>query len=360
VAFLPYSSGTTGLPKGVMTSNAAFFGFAPLLAELWELGPDSVLLIALPLFHMGASGWATIAMTRGGATVLARDPDPAVLADLLPRHQVTHTVLVPSVIQQLLEVPGVEAADFASLQVMGYGASPISETVLARAIDTFGCKFWQGYGLTETTGPATMLGPDDHVPHGPGSHRLRSCGVLVPGYELRIVDPHTGADVPPGDVGEIWVRSRYLMKGYWNRPEETARSTAPGGWFRTGDAGYFDDDGYLYLHDRIKDMIVSGGENVFPAEVENALMAHPAVADAAVIGVPHERWGETPKAVVVLRPGAAASADELAAFCRQRLAAFKCPTSVDFVASLPRNPTGKVLKTELRAPFWEGRDRFVS
>ena len=231
--------------------------------------------------------------------------------------------------------------------------------MVQKAIDTFGCKFWQAYGLTETTGTVVNLPPEDHDPGGPNTHRLRSCGVPGPGVELRIVDVGSGQDVPAGEVGEIWVRSPQVMKGYWNLPEASAEAITEDGWFRTGDAGYLDEDGYLYIHDRVKDMIVSGGENVYPAEVENVLAAHPCVADVAVIGVPDERYGEAVKAVVVLRPGAEAAAPELIEFCRDKIAGYKRPRSVDFAEALPRNPTGKVLRRELREPYWKGHTRRV-
>jgi long-chain acyl-CoA synthetase len=218
--------------------------------------------------------------------------------------------------------------------------------------------------MTESTGTVVNLPPEDHDLNGPNTHRLRSCGVAGPGVELRIVDvdatTDTAIDVPTGEVGEIWVRSRQVMKGYWNLPEETARAITPEGWLRTGDAGYLDDDGYLYIHDRVKDMIVSGGENVYPAEVENVLMGHPAVADCAVIGVPHDTWGETGKAIVVRAAGSDVTEQELIDFCRERLARFKCPTSVDWIEALPRNPSGKILKKDLREPYWAGRTRNVN
>jgi acyl-CoA synthetase (AMP-forming)/AMP-acid ligase II len=223
----------------------------------------------------------------------------------------------------------------------------------------FGCQFWQAYGLTETTGAIVNLPPQDHDVSGPNRHRLRSCGLAGPGVELRIVEPATGRDLPTGQVGEIWTRSPQNMKGYWNQPEATTATIGAGGWLRTGDAGYLDDDGYLYIHDRVKDMIVSGGENVYPAEVENVLMAHPAVADVAVIGVPDDRWGEKAKAIVVKVEGVEVTPEELIEFSRERLAKFKCPTSVDFTDALPRNPSGKVLKKDLRAPYWEDHDRMV-
>jgi long-chain acyl-CoA synthetase len=189
---------------------------------------------------------------------------------------------------------------------------------------------------------------------------LRSCGVPGPGVEIRIVEPDTSKDCETGQVGEIWARGRQVMKGYWNLPAETEQVLLPDGWCRTGDAGYLDADGYLYIHDRVKDMIVSGGENIYPAEVENVLMSHPGVADAAVIGVPDERWGETPKAIIVKATGSGVSEQDIIDFARQRLAKFKCPTSIEWVAELPRNPSGKILKKVLREPYWRGRDRNVN
>jgi long-chain acyl-CoA synthetase len=360
VAFQLYSSGTTGRPKGVMLTNDNFFGIIPTAEEMWELDSDAVSLVAMPLFHIGGSGWATAAMYNGVTSIIVRELDPAAVVRLIEQHRITHAFLVPAAIQFMLAVPGIDEADFSSLRIFVYGASPISETVLAQAIETFGCKFWQAYGLTETTGTVVNLPPEDHDPEGPNRHRLRSCGVPGPGVELRVVDVGTGEDAPTGEVGEIWVRTRQVMKGYWNLPDATAQAMVEGGWFRTGDAGYLDSDGYLYIHDRVKDMIVSGGENVYPAEVENALMQHPAIADVAVIGVPDDKWGETPKAMVVRAPGAEVTEQEVIDFARERLAKYKCPTSVDFVDVLPRNPSGKILKKDLRAPFWEGRERMVS
>ncbi|MEY2957789.1 MAG: hypothetical protein RLZZ01_357, partial [Actinomycetota bacterium] len=316
-------------------------------------------LIAMPLFHIGGGGWALAGMYEGCSSIVLRDMDPGVLVRLLGEQRITHAFLVPAVLQFMLGVPGVESADFSSLRVFVYGASPISEAVLARSVQLFGCKFWQAYGLTETTGAVVNLPPEDHDPAGPNRHRLRSCGVPGPGVEVRIVDTDTLNALGPDEVGEIWIRSSQVMAGYWNRPDETAKAITPEGWFRSGDAGYLDTDGYLYIHDRVKDMVVSGGENIYPAEVENALMRHPAVADVAVIGVPHDRWGETVKAVVV-RTDPALDENDLITFAKEHLASYKCPTSVDWVEALPRNPSGKVLKTELRAPYWEGTARRVN
>ena len=300
----------------------------------------------------------------GAATVVLRDLDPAALVGLIPQLRITHGFVVPAVLQFMLMVPGVADADFSSLKVLVYGASPISEEVLAKSVTTFGCKFWQAYGLTETTGAVVNLAPEDHDVAGSNRHRLRSCGLPGPGVEVRIVNPDSddpaGRDCEQGEVGEIWIRGQQVMLGYWNMPEETAKSITAEGWFRSGDLGYMDADGYLYIHDRVKDMIVSGGENVYPAEVENVLMSHPAIADVAVIGVPHERWGETAKACVVRTPGSTVTEQEIIDFARERLAKFKCPTSVDWMEALPRNPSGKILKKDLRAPYWEGRTRNVN
>jgi len=360
VAFQLYSSGTTGLPKGVMLSTKNFSVLMTVAKEVWEFSPKTVNLVAMPLFHIGGGGWVVAGMYEGCTSVIVRDLDPAKLVDLVGDRRITHAFLVPVALQLMLMVPGVEDADFSSLEIMVYGASPISEEVLVKSLEVFECDFWQAYGLTETTGTVVNLAPGDHDPTGPHRHRLRSCGRPGPGVELRIVVTDTGEDAPQGEVGEIWVRSPQVMKGYWNMPEATAEAVTADGWFKTGDAGYVDEDGYVYIHDRVKDMIVSGGENVYPAEVENVLMGHPGVSDCAVIGVPHDKWGETAKAILVKHSGAEITEDEIIRYCQERLAKFKCPTSVEWTDMLPRNPTGKILRRDLRAPYWAGRDRQVN
>ena len=356
-----YSSGTTGRPKGVMISNHNLIGLIPIGGDVWEMTSDSVVLVAMPLFHIGGSGWANVAHYMGARLEILREIDFGELVRLFSTRGVTHSFVVPAVLQFIQLVPGVADADFSSLEVIVYGASPISEEVLAASIKLFGCKFFQVYGLTETTGAITHLPPSDHELDGSTAHRLRSCGLPGPGVELRIVDVTTDADVVEPEVpGEILVRGQQVMKGYWNNPDATSEVIDADGWFRSGDIGYLDADGYLYIHDRVKDMIVSGGENIYPAEVENVLMSHPAIADVAVIGVPSETWGESPKAIVVLDPQAHADEAGIIAFARQRLATYKCPTSVDFTDTLPRNPSGKILKKDLRAPYWEGRTRQVN
>jgi long-chain acyl-CoA synthetase len=342
-----YTSGTTGVPKGVLTTHRNLAAAAET-SPLWAFDADSVSLTALPMFHIGGIGWAFVGLWNGATTILVSEFDPVAVLDLLEHRQVTNAVFVPTMLQLLTAVRGAEERDYAALRSVAYGASPITTPVLKRTLRTFRCALFGIYGLTETTGAAVQLDAGDHDPDGPREHLLRSAGRPYPWVELRIVDPATGADCGPRGVGEVWLRAPNVMAGYFNRPEETAAALTPDGWLRTGDGGYRDEEGYLFLTDRIKDMIVSGGENVYPVEVEEALAQHPAVDQVAVVGVPDERWGETVKALIVLRAGAAASTDELVAFLRGRIAAYKLPRIVEFVDDLPRTPSGKVLKRELR------------
>jgi long-chain acyl-CoA synthetase len=357
VALQLYTSGTTGLPKGVMLTNDNFFGAVGGVMDQWRFTADSVNLALMPMFHIAGVGWSMVGLINGCRTVLLRDVDPARILQVIPEFGVTNAFMVPAVIQFLLMTPGVESCDFSTLRALVYGASPITDKVLVQGIKTFGCEFIQVYGLTETTGAITQLDGVDHDPDN-RPQLLRSCGKPYPWIEIRIVDGE-GNDVPTGQVGELWTRSTQNMKGYWNNPTATSDAVTPDGWFKTGDAGYFDEDGFVYLHDRVKDMIVTGGENVYPAEVENALMQHPAVADVAVIGVPDGKWGEAVKAIVVKAPDTDPTEEELIAFARERLAGFKLPKSVDFAEVLPRNPSGKLLKRELREPYWAGVERRV-
>jgi len=346
-----YTSGTTGLPKGVMLTNGNLAAAIGNSVESFGIGHETVSLVAMPLFHIGGTGWALCAMSRGGTSVIVRDVDPLEILELVERERVTRSFVVPAVLMFLLATPAISTTDLSSLDTLFYGASPIAEDVLVQCLETFGCGFAQLYGMTETTGAITLLPPEDHDPDGPRRHLLRSAGRPLEGVELRILDPVTGDEATTGAVGEVCTRSMVNMAGYWDKPEETAKTIDASGWLHTGDAGYIDAEGYLFLHDRIKDMVISGGENIYPAEVENVLLAHPGVVDAAVIGVPDERWGEAVKGVVVAAPGVTLDEPEVIAFCRERLAHFKCPKSVVVTDALPRNPSGKIVKRELRERY---------
>jgi acyl-CoA synthetase (AMP-forming)/AMP-acid ligase II len=350
-----YSSGTTGLPKGVMLTHDNFLSVLPTADQLWDIEPESRLMVAMPMYHIAGCTLATSSIYAGIPGVIMREPDPVAIAKAIEAHRVTHVFLVPVLLLFMQQLPQVREADLSSLRLLLYGASPISDEVLRGAMQLLpGTKFMQVYGLTETTGAITYLPPEDHVPDG---SRLRSAGIPNSTTELKIIDPGTGDDLPAGKVGEIVCRTPQNMRGYWAIEQATSGTLLPGGWLRTGDAGYLDEDGYLFIHDRVKDMIISGGENIYPAEVENVLMSHPAVADCAVIGVPDQKWGETPKAIVVLSEEA--TDQDLIDYCRNRLAHFKCPTSVERTDTIPRNPTGKVLKRQLREPYWTGESRAV-
>ena len=352
-----YTSGTTGHPKGVQLTTANYFAFfrAAAAAGWGDFSPDDINLACMPVFHVAGLNMGVISIAQGSTSVIMKEVDPAQLIEFIPRYRINNAFFVPAVLLFMLQHPLAASADFTSLKRLYYGAAPIAEDLLTRAKARFNCQFFQLYGLTETAGAGTCL-PDRA--HDPALGKLRSCGVPYPGIEIKVAGP-AGAALPAGEVGEILIRAGLVMKGYWGRPDATAEAIRDG-WFHTGDAGYFDADGYLYIHDRLKDMIVSGGENIYPAEVENAVFGHPAVADVAVIGVPDDKWGEAVKAVVVLKAGMTATAEDIIAFARTRIAGYKVPRSIDVVEALPRNPSGKILRRELRAPYWKGRTRQVN
>jgi acyl-CoA synthetase (AMP-forming)/AMP-acid ligase II len=353
IAWQLYTSGTTGLPKGAMLSNRNLVGLPdPMAAVGAELRQGARALVALPLYHIGGCGWALTALAAGCTAVIVREISAPDLLAVLVTQEINSAFLVPAVLTSLCRTPGIDRADLSALRNVFYGASPISPDLLRLAIDLIGCRFTQLYGLTEATGPIAALRFEDHV-----GERLLSCGQAMMGAEIRVVD-EDGRAVTRGEIGEVEYRGGGIMRGYWRRPDDSA-AVMHNGWLRTGDAGSMDEEGFLYIRDRVKDMIISGGENVYPAELEHVLAGHPAIADVAVIGVPDERWGEAVKAVVVRRAGASLAEDELLAWCRGRLGGHKRPRSVDFVETIPRNASGKILKRDLRAPYWAGATRQV-
>jgi acyl-CoA synthetase (AMP-forming)/AMP-acid ligase II len=290
----------------------------------------------------------------GGTMIIHRDYDPVGMIDTLEKEQINTTAVIPVMLQfSIICVPDIAERDFSNLHTINYGASPIAEDLLRQCMDIFKCDFIQGYGQTEATLALTFLTADDHrAALNDKPQLLRSCGRAVFGTEIRIVD-EDGNTLPTGEIGEIVASGPQLMKGYWKRDDATAK-TIVDGWLHTGDAGRMDAEGYVYIQDRVKDMIISGGENIYPAELENVLMSHPAIQDAAVIGVSDEQWGEVPLAVLVSTGQQELTAEDLVAFCRDKLAGYKIPRQLAYVEALPRNPTGKILKKDLREQF---RDR---
>lgn len=355
-----YTSGTTGKPKGVMLSHANGMRYRAVVEAAgiaWlSSEPGETSLLAMPFGHIAGIGLALFALHGGQTMIIHREFDPGAILSAIETHRLKRLFLVPAALAMLLAHPRAAATDFSSLRYFSYGASPIPVELLKAGLATLKCGFVQLYGMTESWGSVVALGPEDHLGD---PARLLSAGRAMPGVELRIVDGE-GRDLPSGTTGEILVRGPFVMRGYWNRPEETARAVDGDGWLHTGDAGMVDADGYVFVQDRIKDMIVTGAENVYPAEVESAIFGHPAVADVAVIGVPDDRWGEAVKALVVLKPGADGDAESIIAHARARIAGFKCPKSVEFIAALPRNPSGKILRRLLREPYWAGRERLVN
>jgi acyl-CoA synthetase (AMP-forming)/AMP-acid ligase II len=358
VAVQMYTSGTTGRPKGVMLAHKSFVAVVAAMraaGDAWiGWGPADVSLLAIPSFHIGGFWWLMTGANAGARGVLLPRFAGWRALQLIERHRVTKAFLVPAMLQVCLAEPDCVRTDFSSLQTIVYGGSPIPRPNLEAAVRTFGCGFAQIYGLTETGNTAVCLRPADHA----RPELLEAAGRPYPGVRVKVIDAD-GQDLPARTIGEICIRSPANMLGYWRRPEATA-ATLRDGFVHTGDAGYLDAEGYVFVCDRIKDMICSAGENVYPAEIESVLCAHPAVAEAAVIGVPDDRWGELVKAIVVLRTGAVATPAELLAHARRSLADFKVPRSVDFASTLPRTPSGKIQKHVLREPYWAGRSRRVN
>ena len=357
VCVIMYSSGTTGNPKGIRLSQANLMAHT-INSNTFEFSPDDKSLVSMPLFHVGGSSFMQFGIHAGITSIMTREVDGASLAGGMLAGA-TRTFLVPAVLAMVMETGPDAIALFNRLRTFVYGASPMPPALLRRALVEFpDTDFVQVYGLTEVCGAVTQLSPEAHRDQS-RPERLTSAGQPMGQVEVRVVNPDTLEDVPPGEPGELWFRTPQLMEGYHNKPEATAEAITPDRWFRTGDIGRVDDGGFVFVEDRLKDMIISGGENIYSVEVERALTDHPAVLDAAVFGIPDEKWGESVKAVVELSDGKQATPEELIAWCRERLARYKCPRSVDIMDVLPRNPTGKLLKKDLRKPYWENRDRAI-
>lgn len=357
-----YTSGTTGHPKGAVISHGALIASYKRSQRndnpQWnKWNAQDVSLIATPCFHIGGTAWGLTTLSSGATGVVMREFDPLKVLDFIDEHRISKLFLVPAAMQIVVNQPRAREVDFSPLKYMLYGASPIPLALLKQCMDVFKCGFVQMYGMTETSGTIVALPPEDHDPDG--NERMRSAGKALAGVEVAILDEN-GRTLPARQVGEIATRSPMNMTRYWNLPEATEKTLSADGWLRTGDAGYLDEDGYLYIHDRVKDMIISGGENIYPAEVENAIFGHPEIADVAVIGVPDEKWGEAVKACVVRKTDASISDADVIAYAREHIAGYKCPKSVDFIDALPRNPSGKILRRELRAQYWSGKERAVN
>ena len=344
---LMYTSGTTGLPKGVMLTHGNVVTHAQNMVRDYEIREFSKVFIILPYF-VGASlnGIGLPCLSQGGTIVIQRRFTPERFLQTIQGERITHVQVVPTLLVRLLQSDVVGKFDISSLEVFGYGSAPMPVDRLKQALRTFGPIFSQMYGLTETCAMSTCLAREDHVLEGPEAERLKSCGRPVGGVDVRIVD-ETGSERPDGEVGELVIRGPTVMRGYWESPDLTSQAVDDG-WFRSGDLAYRDTDGYIFLNDRKKDLIITGGFNVFPKEIEEVLYTHPAVFECAVVGKPDQEWGEAVAAFVSLRKGSKSTEDELLQFCREKLSRFKRPKSVSFVDEIPRNPSGKVMKRLLR------------
>jgi len=347
-------AGTTGRPKGVMLSHRNIVAHTQNAVPVAPMGRGDRNLVAMPLFHVGGTCYALFGIYAGVPSTFTREPDPASLLAAFGAG-VTHAFVVSA----LLAAGEQAIAVLSGLKYLLYGAAPMPLPVLRQALATWpGLNFIQVYGQTELAGVISALSPQAHR-DAAHQDRLGSAGTLLAGAQVRVVDPASGQDVAVGQPGEFWFRSAQQMMGYLNRPEDTAQAITADGWLRSGDIGHLDEGGFLFISDRIMDMIITGGENVYSPEVEQAMAEHPAVAEVAVIGIPDDHWGETIMAMVVLRPGHQATGEEIIGFTRARLAHYKCPRTVEIIDALPRNPSGKVLKRTLRAPYWAGRDRQI-
>jgi acyl-CoA synthetase (AMP-forming)/AMP-acid ligase II len=355
-----YTGGTTGFPKGVMLSHTNFYVGGVANAHELNMVEGTVYLHAAPMFHIADLIWFSAVSFMAGTHVIIPMFTPDGTLAAIEKHKPSQVLLVPVMLQLVMQSDKLAQTDVSSLRQIAYGASPITQAVLVNAFKKFpNSSFIQAFGQTELSPIASVLSADYHVLEGPKAGKLRSAGRATRVCEIKVVDADM-QELPRGDVGQIAVKGPTTMLGYWNKPEVTAE-TIRDGWLLTGDAGYMDEDGFIFLMDRVKDMIVSGGENVYSAEVENALGQHPAVATSAVIGIPSEQWGESVHALVILHPGAEISAQALKKHCHTLIAGYKCPHSIEFrTTPFPLSGANKVLKTELRKPYWEGQERQIS
>ena len=353
-----HTSGTTGRPKGAMLTNRNIMsiGAHSLSGDVGHWEPDDISLVPLPLFHSGGTCYAFYSIYFGCGTYIIREPRPDLIFEAFRREKITKAALVPAIMRMLLTHPDFDRELFATLECVYYGGAPITVTLLEQTMTEMGCSFQQVFGMTESSTAGTSLFPQEHDVARPAL--LRSAGRAQTDTQIRIVDANR-QDLPQGETGEIVLKSPCIMAGYYKRPRATAEAIVDG-WYYTGDMGYLDADGYLFIRDRLRDMIISGGENIYPAEIEQVIAQHPDVQDATAIGVPSEKWGEEVKACVVVKPGSNLSEADLIAHCRTLLAGFKCPKSVDFYDALPCNANGKVLKRVLRERYWPDGDRQVS
>ena len=360
LAALFYTGGTTGRAKGVMLSHANLMANSLTAMANMNISGATIHLHVSPMFHVAGGARLFSVTVAGGTHAVIPTFEPSLFLGALERFRVTLTVVVPTMLNRLVNHPGLGDYDLSCLDMLSYGASPMPEALLERAMALFpDVRFLQSYGMTELSPVATVLEPRFHVFDGPDAGFVRSAGRPVYNADIVILDVD-GNSLEDGEVGEICVRGPMVMRGYWQQPELTAQ-TLRGGWMHTGDAGYIGERGFLFLVDRIKDMIVTGGENVYSAEVENVLYQHPAIAECAVIGIPSADWGEAVHAVVTLRPGMTVSTQDLFGHCRSRIAGYKCPKSFDVRdIDLPKSGAGKILKVELRRPFWDGESRSIN
>ncbi len=356
--YIIYTSGTTGVPRGAVYTHREAWDDCRTYIINQSIQPDDRHIQVSPMFHIAGDTMVRSLLYMGACNIIMKSFDAETALKLIQEEKATHISIVPTHLIAMMAVPNLKKYDFSSLKFIWYGGSPMPLEVVKKGLEIFGPIFGQGYGQSESGPAITHLPKEDHDVIGrPEERRLSSVGQPDIGVQVRVVDDKDN-DVAPGEMGEIIVRSKHIMREYWKKPADT-RKTIVDGWLHTGDIGYYDEAGYVYIVDRKKDMIITGGENVFPREVEEVIYRHPSVQEAAVIGIPDPYWVEKVHAVVSLKKGANCTAEELIALCKQNLAGYKSPKSVEFMDALPKNAAGKIMKRELREKYWEGQDRKI-